>query len=110
MDGSVCLHGGDSVVIDDFSLMRAIFLPAEADAPRVVDANGMLALAVSLKSFQSVAGRDGEMFEFGDCMELGQFPQGYTLDVRRERAGFPFLEEEGGLLAGEGTDHRVRSL
>ena len=110
MDGSVGFHGSDSVIIDDLDLVRTVFPPAEANAPLVVDSDGVLAFAVSLESFQTVAGRDGEMFEFGDCMELGQFPQGYTLDVRRERARFPFTEEEGGLLAGEGTDHRVRSL
>jgi hypothetical protein len=106
----VCFHGGDSVVIDDFDLMRSIFLPTETNAPLVIDSDGVLAFAVSLESLQTVAGRDGEVFEFGDRMELSQFSQGDTLDVRRKRAGFPFTEEEGGLLAGEGTDHRVRSL
>jgi hypothetical protein len=45
-------------------MMRAIFLPAEADAPLVVDSDGV--------------------------------------------ESHPFAEEESGLLASEGTDHRVR--
>jgi hypothetical protein len=48
----------DSVIIDDFDFVRTIFLPAEANAPLVVDSNGILAFAVSLESFQTVAGRD----------------------------------------------------
>lgn len=98
------------MVIDDLDLVRTVFPPADADAPLVVDSDGVLAFAVSLEDFQAVAGRDGEMFEFSDRVELGQYPQCNALDVRRERAGFPFTEEEGGLLAGEGTDHHVRSL
>jgi hypothetical protein len=96
------------VIIDDFNLVRAIVFPAEANAPRVVDADGVLAFAVSFESLQTVAGRDGEVFEFCDSVNLGKFPQGNTLDIWRERSGFPFAEQDGGLLAGEGTDHRVR--
>lgn len=110
MDGSVCFHDKFSVVIDDFNLVRAIVFPAETDAPLVVDSDGVLAFAVSFESLQTVAGRDGEVFEIGDSVELGKFPQRNTLDIGRERTGFPFAEQDGGLLAGEGTDHRVRSL
>jgi hypothetical protein len=47
-------------------MMRTIFLPAKADAPLIVDTDGV--------------------------------------------ASHPFAEEESGLLASEGTDHRVRSF
>ena len=49
----------DSVVIDDFDFMRAVMLPAEADAPLVIDTDGVVALALALEGFQAIAGRDG---------------------------------------------------
>ena len=49
----------DSEVIDDFNFMRAVMLPAEADAPLVIDADGVVAFAVALEDFQTIAGRDG---------------------------------------------------
>lgn len=42
--------------------------------------------AVALEGFRSVAGRDGEVVEFGDGVELGEFPQGDALNVRRHPA------------------------
>ena len=95
MDGRMCFHGG-SVVIDDFNFVRAVGFPAETDAPLVIDANGVLPHPVALEGFRAVAGWDGKMVEFGDGMKLGEFAQGDTLDVRRKRPGFPFLEEECG--------------
>jgi hypothetical protein len=76
----------------------------------VIDADGVLAFAVALERFEAIAGRDGEEVEFGDGVDLGEFPQGDALDVRRERPGFPFFEEEGGLPACERTNHRLRAL
>ncbi len=80
MDGSVCFHG-ELVVIDDFNIVWAVDFPEEADAPLVVNADGVLAFAVALECFQSVAWRDGKVVEFGDGVELGKFPQSNTLNV-----------------------------
>ena len=70
MDGSVRFHG-ESVVIDNFDFMNPVCFPEEADAPWVVDADGVLAFPVSLESFEAITGRDREVVEFSDCMELG---------------------------------------
>jgi hypothetical protein len=75
---------GVSVVIDDFNITGPVGFPEEANAPLIVNADGVLPFAVALEGFQSVAGRDGKVAEFGDGMELGEFPQGNTLDVWRE--------------------------
>jgi hypothetical protein len=95
----------DSVVIDDFDFMGAVRFPAEADAPLIIDADGVLALPVALERFEAIAGRDGKVVECGDSVDLSEFPQGDALDVRRERPGFPFLEEDSGLPASEGANH-----
>ena len=64
----------DSVVIDDFDLMRPVRFPDETETPLIIDADGVLALPVALESFQAVAGWDGEVIEFGDGLKLGEFP------------------------------------
>ncbi len=74
----------DSVVIDDFDFVGAVCFPAEADTPLVIDADGVLAFPVALERFEAIAGRDGEVVEFGDGVNLGEFPQGDALDVGRE--------------------------
>jgi hypothetical protein len=101
---------GVSVVIDDFNIMGSVGFPEEANAPLIVNADGVLPFAVALEGFQSVAGRDGKVAEFGDGMELGEFPQGNTLDVWREWPGSPILEEGGGFPANEGADHGVARI
>jgi len=98
------------VVIDDFDFMGTVSLPTEANAPLVIDADGVPAFAVALEGFQPVAWRDGKVVQCGDGVELGEFPQGDALNIGRERPGFPFLEEEGCLLASEGTNHSVTAI
>ena len=100
----------DSVVIDDFDFMGSVRFPAEADAPLVIDADGVLTFPVALQRFKAISGRDGEVVECGDGVNLGEFPQGDALDVRWERPAFPFVEQEGGLPASEGANHQVNAI
>lgn len=98
------------MVIDDFDFVRPVCIPPEADTPLIVNTNGMLAFAVPFESFETIAGWDSEMLEFGNGVDLSQFAEGCALNVGRKRAGFPFVKQESGLLASEGTDHRVRVI
>lgn len=98
------------MVIDDFDFMGSVGFPAETDAPWIIDADGVLAFPVALERFEAIAGRDGEVFEFGDGVNLGEFPHGDALNVRRERPSFPFLEKECGFPASEGANHQVNSI
>ncbi len=97
----------ESVVIDNLNLVRAVGLPLEAEAPLLVDADGVLAFAVSLEGFEPVSGWDVEVVEFGDGVELGELAQRHAQECGREFAGLPVLEESGGFPAGEGVDHGV---
>ena len=97
----------ESVVIDNLNLVRAVGLPLQADAPLLVDADGLLAFAVSLEGFEPVSGWDVEVVEFGDGVELGELAQRHAQECGREFAGLPVLEESGGFPAGEGADHGV---
>lgn len=40
-----------SMVVGDFNFVRGICFPAEADPPLVVDADGVLAFAVSFEGY-----------------------------------------------------------
>jgi hypothetical protein len=95
------------MVVGDFNFVRGFGFPVEANPPLVVDADGVLAFAVSFEGFETVAGRDGEVIEFGDGVELCEFSQGHTLDVWWKAAGFPLVEESFGVFTGERSDHNV---
>jgi hypothetical protein len=47
----------DLVVIDDLDLLGVLAGPTEADAPLVIDADGVLATAIALQGLQPVAWR-----------------------------------------------------
>ena len=47
------------MVVDDLNLVRPVRFPLEADAPLVIDADGVLAFHVSFEGFQAVTGWNG---------------------------------------------------
>lgn len=95
------------MVIDDFNFMRAIRLPLEADAPLVVDADGVLTSPVSVESFEPVSRRNAELKQLRDRIELGQLSQSRALNIRRKGTDLLQLEQAGSFVAGEGTDHAL---
>jgi len=50
-------------VVGDFDVMGTILFPGKADSVLIVDPDAVLHLAVSLKRFQLVAGRDPKVGE-----------------------------------------------
>ena len=51
------------VIIGDFNVMCVAILPAEADAPLLVDADAVLPTTVSLERFQAIGGRYFQVFQ-----------------------------------------------
>jgi hypothetical protein len=51
------------MVVNDLDLIRCAILPAETDAPLVIDPNAMLAHAVADELLESVARRDAQILE-----------------------------------------------
>ncbi len=102
MNGNVLFHGWHRLmIINDFNFMRAVWLPLEADAPLIVDTDGMLSFAVALEHFQSVSGWDAQLNQLRDGVELDQLAQGRALDVRREGADLLQLEQAGSIFASK---------
>lgn len=74
------------MVVDDLHPVGAVLSPDEAEAPLVVDADTVLALAVGAESFESVGGRNTEVVEFKGGVQHAKFSPGDLLDLRREPA------------------------
>lgn len=72
------------MVIDNLNLMRTIGLPTKANAPLVIDTDGVLAFAATFKRLQPVSRRGTQVHQLGDGMKLSQLSQSRPLDVRRE--------------------------
>jgi hypothetical protein len=69
------------VVVNDFDRIRACFAPDEADPELVVDANPVLAMAVSPKLLQTVAWRDAQIVETGCGIKDGELAVGNAGDA-----------------------------
>lgn len=112
VDGGVGFHGQEagSMVVHDGHILRAVGRPAEADAPLVVDADGVLAFAPAFEGFQVVAGRQGELGKGRDGVKLRQLPQSGALNVGGDGAVAAFMEKLGGVRAVEGADHGARAF
>jgi hypothetical protein len=93
-----------SVVIHDFNIFCPRFRPMKADAPLIVDTNAILAGAVTLECFQSIAGRYPQVLKSAGNFELSQLPSGYRCDIHEALNADAFWERFGiGTL--EGFDH-----
>ena len=73
-----------AMVVDDFEVVRVLFVPAEADALLVVDADAVLAATVALQRFKAVTGRQMQDLKPVGGGELEEFPTGRALDFRWE--------------------------
>lgn len=59
---SVSSHKKTSVIVHNFHFVRVAPMPAETNAPLVVDANAVLALSPAAQSLKSVAWWGGHIF------------------------------------------------
>jgi hypothetical protein len=92
------------MVVHDFNVVRTIDLPDEAHAPLIVNADTALALAITLKRLQLVAGWNFQAGQLGDGMQLQQFPSRHSFDIL-ESAYRLTIEERLGLFTCERANH-----
>jgi hypothetical protein len=93
------------VVIHDFDIVSVTRLPAEADAPLIVDPNAPLSCAITSKSLEAVSRWNPEIVQ-DDCgVELAQLAQCHALDVCSQPPNRSAIEELLGILASEAPDH-----
>lgn len=93
------------MVIDDFDLLGVGSVPDEAEAPLVVDAEGMLAFAVALQRLETIAGRQAEEFEFHRGVDELKLHQCTSLQVGRQAPYALTGPERRSLGVGKTPDH-----
>ena len=64
------------MVVNDLDVEGIALLPAKANAPLIVDADRVLALAVALQRLEPVAGQAGKVFKRGGSVEDLELPLG----------------------------------
>jgi len=98
-----------SVVVDDFDLLGVGASPAEADAPPVIDADGVLTAPVAAERLEAIAGRHREKGQFDGRVDELQLNQRALPDLAghtTRAAGDPQLF---GVAVSEAFDHATSS-
>ena len=95
----------ESVVIDDLYCVNPVRRPAEAEAPLVVDADGVLSGAGALERLKPVARGNPEIVQSLGQVQLDQFAPGRHLDGGRKIGSAFVMKNRLGGTAGEGLDH-----
>lgn len=60
------------MIIHNLNLLSASVSPNEADAPLVVDANGMLTFPIPFQSFQPISGRGTKVIQNNSIIDHGE--------------------------------------
>ena len=70
-----------SVVIDERDVKRVTILPAKADPPLIVNANAMLAGAITFELLQLITGRSAKVFELLGGVDQRELAKHHTLEI-----------------------------
>ena len=93
------------MVVNNLDLRGVGSGPAEADAPLVVDPDGMLSAAFPFKRLQTVARWQIEKCQFDRSIEQLQFDDGTLPEAARQVSGAPGDPQPFGVPVGETLDH-----
>lgn len=72
------------MVVDDFNVVCGVAGPDETDSVLAVDANAVLAVAVTGEFLEVVAGRASQVVDVCSGCDQKQFPTGGPLDILRQ--------------------------
>jgi hypothetical protein len=95
------------MIIHNFNVVRVFAVPAEANAPLVVDAYAVLSGAIAFQGFQAVAGWQGLVAQFARAIKLRELSQGHALNLRRQTVVSPPLPQPLCFPASELGNHRI---
>jgi hypothetical protein len=85
-------------MLRNFHDFGAVIAEHEAESPLLVDADTVLALAISRKRLEPVARRNTQIFQAHCGIQLLQFRERAFADVRRMGAHRQFGKRRGGCL------------
>ena len=69
------------MVVQNFNLMRAVFMPDKAYPPLIVNANAMLPIAVALEGFEVVSWCNLKTRQLGCSVQLQELASRHPFDV-----------------------------
>lgn len=95
------------MVVDDGDLGDIALLPAEADAPLIVDADAVLTTPIAFQRFQPIGRRDTQILETGSGIEHAQLASGDRLDIGRQPARALTTPNLFGFLVDKAPDHAL---
>lgn len=78
------------MVIGDFDVVGIAILPAEADAPLLIDSDTKLSTSITFEGFETVCGWNLQILQIDRPADHGKLIQGPLLDV--DRQAFRVLE------------------
>ena len=93
------------MVVADFDIVCTSLVPAETDAPLVIDTDGILPGTVAGKFFEPVARRAAQIADLGGGMEHQGLAFGLPGKGTELAGGLACGVELLGVFAGEGFDH-----
>ena len=93
-----------SVVVNDFNVFWSSFRPDEAEPELVVDADAVLAMAVSQERLQAIAWWDLQIVEAFSGIKDGELAESHTSEASKAPHR-PSLEEDPGVAAAKRPDH-----
>jgi len=94
------------VVVNDFDLLWPGFRPDKAEPELVVDADAVLAMAVSPEWLQAIAWRDLQIVEAFGGIEDGELAKSHASEASKAAPRLPFKEGLG-VAATKRPDHAV---
>ena len=96
---------GGLMVVDNLDLLGVGAGPTEADAPWVVDSDGMLSAAISSERLQTIAGRQLEESQLDGGIDELQLDERALPDLTRQAARAPRQPQLFGVAVGKAFDH-----
>jgi len=94
-----------SMIVRHLDIVGVAFLPTEADAPLVIDANTMLAKAIARQSFQPIGRWNPQIIQALSDIELYQLAPRKAVQFGGKVAQELALKQPLGVLVTEGLDH-----
>src|SRR5438094_8261905 len=97
------------MVVHDFHVQRILALPAEANAPLVIDTDAVLPVPVALQRFKPISRRSAQISQAPGLVQQQQLSPSRPSNLRRQPPGRFVIEQPLGFWAGEAAYH-LRSL
>jgi hypothetical protein len=95
------------VVIDNLDVAGVAFIPLKTDPPLIVQADAVLASAISAEFLQVVSRRNSEIIEYRRRIELPQLTKRHALEIRPELPDALAVEQPLGIPVAETPNHSL---